>query len=117
MSFKTKDSGQREEYASGMRRDLQSGKSNLYIWIPQDVPYSQQLWTRIGELATRGAEKYGVRNMDLACSEEELERFKASAMRHMMQWLCNENDEDHAAAVFFNLLQAENVKWRLNKEK
>lgn len=116
--FITKDSGKRQKYASGMHRDLQDDKPSLYLWIPQDIPYKEQLWTRIGNLARRGANKYGVRNMDLACSKEELERFKDSAMRHMMQWLSNETDEDHAAAVFFNLLQAENVKYRLkNNDK
>lgn len=111
--YTTKDSGKREEYSTGMRRDSRDGKPNLYCWIPKDIPYKDQLWTRIGELATRGAEKYGLRNMDLARTEEELERFKTSALRHMMQWLCEEDDEDHAAATFFNILQAENVKWRM----
>lgn len=117
MKFETKDSGKRSEYKSGMRRDLQDGKPNLYLWIPKDVPYNESLWTRIGALATRGAEKYGTRNMDLANSEEELERFKSSAMRHFMQWISNQEDEDHAAATFFNMLQAENVKYRLKVKK
>ena len=107
MDFITKDSGKRQGYASGMQRDLQDDKPSLYMWIPQDIPYNEQLWTRIGYLARRGAVKYGVRNMDKANSEEELERFKDSALRHMMQWITNETDEDHAAAVFFNILQAE----------
>ena len=34
---------------------------------------------------------------------EELNRFKASAFRHFMQIMTNENDEDHFAAVCFNL--------------
>jgi len=117
MKYETKDSGKREEYKSGMRRDLQDNKPSLYIWIPQDIPYEEQLWTRIGYLARRGANKYGVRNMDLADSSVELERFKDSALRHMMQWLSNETDEDHAAACFFNLLQAENVKYRMSTSK
>jgi hypothetical protein len=32
-----------------------------------------------------------------------------------MQWLTNETDEDHAAATFFNIMSAENVKWRLKQ--
>ncbi len=116
MKYETKDSGKKEYYASGMKRDTQKGKPNLYLWIPKDIPYKENLWTRIGALATRGAEKYGSRNMDLACSEEELERFKSSAMRHFLQWISDEDDEDHAAATFFNILQVENVKYRLKNK-
>jgi hypothetical protein len=56
------------------------------------------------------------RNWEMACGQEELERFKASAFRHMMQWLCNETDEDHASAVLFNINAAEYVKWKLNSK-
>jgi hypothetical protein len=105
------------DYPSGMRRDVQTGKPDLYLWIPRDIPYAENPWTRIGALATRGAEKYGRRNMDLACTEEELERFKSSAMRHFMQWITGEQDEDHFASCFFNMLQSECVKWRIKNGK
>jgi len=111
--FITKDSGKRQEYKSGMRRDLQDDKPNLYCWIDKDVPYKEQWLTRIGNLATRGANKYGLRNMDKANSDEELERFKTSFLRHSIQYLCGEEDEDHFAAVMFNAIQIENVKWRI----
>ena len=115
-NYKTKDSGKRQEYNSGMRRDLQDGKPNLYLWIPKDWPYEEQLLTRIGALATRGAEKYGARNSELANSKEELERFKASAMRHFMQWIMGETDEDHAAAIYFNIYMVEYLTWKLKQK-
>ena len=62
----------------------------------------------------RGAVKYGERNWEKACSRAEWLRFKASAFRHFMQWLADETDEDHAAAVFFNINAAETVKAKLN---
>ena len=62
---------------------------------------------------TRGAEKYGRRNWQVANSQEELERFKASAFRHFVQWMAGEEDEDHMAAVMFNLNAAEHVKYQL----
>ncbi len=101
--FVTKDSGSRVNYASGMCRDTQDGKPD-YALI--DRPFLR----RWAELMTRGAEKYGRRNWEKAESAEELERFKASAYRHFMQWLDGETDEDHAAAVCFNLAAAEHVK-------
>jgi len=115
--FITKDSGKRQIYESGMKRDVDIDKPSLYYWIPQDIPYEEQVWTRLGKLATRGANKYGCRNMDKADSVEELERFKNSAFRHMLQWLCNETDEDHMAGTVFNILQAENVRWRIKNKK
>jgi hypothetical protein len=44
-----------------------------------------------------------------------MDRFRASAMRHFMQWFHGEMDEDHAAAVFFNLLAYESTKWKMSK--
>jgi hypothetical protein len=108
--YVTKDSGQRQEYASGMRRDLQDGKPDFYLVMPLGIPYSEQMLTRWASLMTRGKEKYGLRNWEKANSEEELERFKSSAFRHFLQWVSGETDEDHASAVFFNITAAEFVK-------
>jgi hypothetical protein len=111
--FITKDSGQRQEYESGMRRDLQDGKPRFGLIFPEGVPYQDQLLTRFAELLARGAEKYGENNWQLANSEEELKRFRESGLRHMIQWACGETDEDHATAVIFNLMAYENTKRKL----
>lgn len=113
--YTTKDSGKRQEFASGMRRDTQEGKPNFNLLLT-DLPYDEQMLTRWAELMTRGAEKYGPRNWQLANSQEELDRFRSSAFRHFIQWVSGEDDEDHAAAVFFNLNAAEYVKSKLNKK-
>lgn len=115
MEYTTKDSGERLEYNSGMRRDVQTGKPRFDCLIISDIPYEEQFLTRCAKLMGRGAEKYGERNFELANSVEELERFKASALRHMMQWLAGETDEDHSAAVVFNLMASEMVKYRLKE--
>lgn len=114
--FITKDSGERQEYPTGMKRDTQDGKPNFNLIIPKELPYEDQLFTRLAYLMTRGAVKYGDRNWELSCTEEELERFKSSAFRHFMQWICGEIDEDHAAAVVFNIQCAEYAKHRLGKK-
>lgn len=112
--FITKDSGARQEYDSGMVRDLQDGKPDFSLLLT-DAPYDEQLLTRWAALMERGASKYGRRNWQLACGEEELERFKASAFRHFAQWITGEVDEDHAAAVLFNINAAEHVKRKLSE--
>jgi len=110
MKFETKDSGERKEFESGMRRDTTKGKPR-YDLIPLPI------LKRWAELMGRGAEKYGDNNWQLADSQEELDRFKASAFRHFIQWMSNEQDEDHATAVFFNISAYETIKEKIESEK
>lgn len=106
--YVTLDSGERQNYDSGMRRDTQAGK-------PRYDLIDRSFLRRWAELMGRGAEKYGERNWELANSQEELNRFKASALRHMMQWLDGDETEDHAAAVAFNVAAVEFVKGKTNE--
>lgn len=112
--FVTKDSGKREEFDSGMVRDTQDGKPRYDLLLPRGVPYRDQFLTRVAELLARGAEKYSERNWEAATGSSELDRFKSSALRHLMQWMVDESDEDHAAAVVFNLLAYETTKWKMD---
>jgi len=108
MEYITKDSGDRKEFASGMKRDSQTSK------VRYDL-VDMGMLKRWAELMGRGAEKYGDHNWKLANGAEELNRFKESAFRHFMQWFNGENiEEDHAAAVYFNIAGAEYVWGRLN---
>lgn len=168
MDFQTKDSGKREEFASGMVRDVQDDKPRydlvykpLYIrWIRYQGPtlplqlldvamqmylggdtsadhaaallqginafecvkeYGayvpclayHPLYYRWAMLMMRGAKKYGDNNWMKAEGEAELNRFKASAERHLQQYLRGDTDEDHGAAVCFNLAGAEYVKTKM----
>jgi hypothetical protein len=97
-----------------MQRDVNTGKARFDLIMPMLMPYRAQLLTRWAELMGRGAEKYDARNWEQAATLEELERFRESAFRHFLQWLTGETDEDHAAAVLFNISGAEYVKWRLS---
>jgi hypothetical protein len=112
--FITKDSGKRQEYETGMVRDTQEGKARFDLLLAEGLPYEAQFLTRLAALAERGASKYGERNHERSRTPEELVRFKASAMRHMVQWLSGDIEEDHAAAVAFNLFMAISCEWRIN---
>lgn len=105
--FKTKDSGERLQFASGMVRDIATGKFKPHL------TRSGPMYRRWCELLSRGAEKYGEDNWLKANGEAELKRFRESALRHFEQWFAGETDEDHAAAVFFNINGAEYVKERM----
>lgn len=105
-SWVTLDSGERTDYPSGMRRDTDTGKPR-YDLIPRPM------LTRLAGLYARGAVKYGDSNWMLADSTAEVDRFKASAFRHFMQWLEGDVDEDHASAVVFNIFAAETIGAKL----
>lgn len=106
----TKDSGKRLDFASGMRRDVSDDKPQYdLVWRPGIK--------RLAQLMGRGAKKYGKHNWMKASGQEEFDRFRESALRHMFQWMDGETDEDHMAAVIFNLFGAEYVKQKLNETK
>ena len=113
MSFVVKDSGKREEFSSGMVRDTTEGK----------VDYTRLLagpmFKRWAEHLSKGATKYpdvapGVANWTLAEGIPEYIRFRESALRHFLQWVEGDRDEDHAAAVFFNINGAEYVRAKID---
>lgn len=112
MGFVTKDSGERQEFSTGMKRDVQTDKPRYDL-----IGSGWDLIKRWAELVGRGAVKYGELNFEKAATEEEMNRFKSSAMRHMVQWFRGETDEDHAAAVCFNLAGAEMVTKKLKEIK
>lgn len=108
MNFTTKDSGKRIKMGkTEMVRDTNEGKARFDLLIPEGIPYGEQFLTRWAQLMARGAEKYGERNWELGEYPEAYWRAKESAMRHMVQWIAGDTDEDHAAAIVFNVAAAE----------
>ena len=110
--FVIKDSGKRQEFASGMVRDTGNDKVR-----PHRVADGPMLMRWAAHL-TKGAKKYpdvepGKANWMLAEGVTELQRFRESAWSHFMDWYYGVTDEDHAAAVFFNINGAEYVKDRM----
>lgn len=93
MEYRTKDSGQREEYPTGARRDIRTGKGR-YDLLPM------RALRRDAQLLERGAVKYGDRNWEQGMP---FSRFLDSAMRHLCQYAMGMRDEDHLAAVRFNV--------------
>lgn len=102
--FVVKDSGKRESFDSGMVRDTTEGKIDYSLVL--DGP----MFKRVAVHLTKGALKYAKRNWMKARGQEELDRFRESALRHFIAWFMGETDEDHAAAVIFNINGAEYVK-------
>jgi len=107
MAYDVKDSGQREVFRGGMVRDVTEGKVDASLVL--DGPMFQRWAAHLD----KGARKYDKRNWMKAAGDEEYQRFRESAFRHFLQWWNSETDEDHAAAVFFNINGAEYTKGKL----
>lgn len=98
--YETKDSGKRIRYKSGFNRDTSEGKPR-YDLVPLEV------FTRLAELYTRGAIKYGESNWKNASTNVEINRFKQSAWRHFIKWQEDQEDEDHGIATIWNIMAYE----------
>lgn len=91
--FVTKDSGQRQEFETGARRDIQEGKGRFDL-IPAEP------LTRLAQLYERGAVKYGEHNWSKGMP---LSRYLDSAFRHLVNYLAGDRSEDHLIAVVWNV--------------
>lgn len=94
MDYATHDSGQRRSFGTGAVRDIDDGKPR-YDLIP---PHALR---RVAMLYTRGAVKYGENNWHKGIPTQQM---LASAMRHLEAYRRGEQDEDHLAAVVWNVL-------------
>jgi len=96
-------------HPSGMVRGSTAGKTN-YLLV-RDGPMLER-WAR---LLSDAAPSKGKRNWMRANGPDDLERFREGAARHFEQWLRGDVDEDHAAAVVFNLNGALYVEAQLQQ--
>jgi len=92
--FLTKDSGKRENYETGAVRDTQNNKPRYDLIPPTAL-------RRLALLYARGAEKYDEHNWTKGIP---MSRCIASMMRHVFQLIMGDKDEDHAAAIIFNVM-------------
>lgn len=107
--FTTIDSGNKQTFSTGMQRNIAEGKPRYdLIWKPG--------LKRLAELYARGAKVYGDRNWEKASTQEEMNRFDESLLRHVFQLLEGDRTEDHMAACIFNLFGREMVREKLQNE-
>lgn len=91
--YETKDSGKREEFATGSRRDTREGKGRYDLISPVAM-------RRLAGVLERGAAKYGDRNWEKG---QPLARYLDSALRHIFNHLAGMRDEDHVGQAMWNL--------------
>lgn len=91
---RVKDSGRREEFGTGALRD--TGEKKGY---PSLIP--AEPLRRLAKHYQNGADKYGKHNWMLGIP---LSRYYDSLFRHLMAIRDGEDDEDHEAAVLWNMV-------------
>lgn len=87
------DSGDRTKFETGAVRDLGKGKGRFDL-IPPEMLF------RLARHYENGAEKYSERNWEKGIPNS---RCIDSAMRHLLKYLAGYKDEDHLAAVIWNI--------------
>lgn len=94
----TKDSGKRESFGTGAKRDTRIGKGRYDLIPPRPLK-------RLAGVYERGSVKYGDNNWRKGMP---FSRFLDSAIRHIIEWKEREEDdlpqdEDHLAQAVWNL--------------
>lgn len=92
--FELKDSGAREQFDTGAKRDTQESKPRPDLISPFSIE-------RLAWVFARGAEKYDEHNWMKGIP---FSRCLASAERHLMQFKQGDTDEDHLAQAVWNLM-------------
>ena len=111
--FTIKDSGKRAELGGGGVRDTEEGKTDYTLIL--DGP----MYDRWAEHLTKGAKKYEARNWmkfghgTLIEMSQAQWRAKRSLARHFRQYMAGERDEDHGAAMMFNINVIEYLEERI----
>lgn len=90
---KVKDSGERQEFTTGSRRDTAKGKGRYDL-----LPFIAL--RRLAKHYENGAEKYGDHNWRLG---QPLSRTFHSAVSHLLCWAMGWTDEDHLSAAIWNI--------------
>lgn len=105
--YVTKDSGERIEWSTGSRRDTNEGK-------PRYDLIGRHGMKRVADLMARGAVKYGENNW---AEGQSVSRSYESAFRHLIQFAEGDAEEDHLAAVVFNIFNIIHVQEEKKKSR
>lgn len=102
-----KDSGVRENFATGSVRDTRKGKGRFDL-LPAKA------MRRIARHFEAGAAKYGDNNW---LKGQPISRYLDSALRHLFNHLDGQRDEEHLTAACWNLLAAIETEERVRVGK
>lgn len=99
------DSGKRQDFDTGARRDTQDDKPRFDL-----IPLAPL--RRLAMHYTNGAKKYGEHNWTKGMP---ISRFYGSMFRHLFSWAIGDRSEDHLAAVAWNAFALMHFEEKGNK--
>jgi hypothetical protein len=99
-----KDSGARQTWETGSRRDTRDGKGRFDL-LPWDIVWADAKYIELG------AKKYGDRNWEKG---QPLSRYLDSACRHLAKYMAGQRDEPHLLACRWNIAA---YLWTLSRIK
>ena len=102
--YDVKDSGKRQQFATGAVRDIQEGKGRYDLLPTRAI-------ARLTKHYEKGAIKYGDGNW---LKGIPLRRMMDSALRHIFKALEGQTDEDHFIAAAWNLLGIVELQERID---
>ena len=97
---KVKDSGKRQEFNTGSKRDTNEGKPRYDLISSIGLYYLAMHYAN-------GAVKYGDRNWEKG---QPLSRYIESIERHLAKLKVGLEDEDHASAISWNTMAYQHTK-------
>jgi hypothetical protein len=101
-----KDSGKRQKFSTGARRDIQEGKGRYDL-----LPF--HAIERLSKIFEAGALKYGENNWRAGIP---LCRYLDSALRHLCKAAQGQKDEDHFAMAVWNICCLMETKFMIDKK-
>lgn len=93
------------QFSTGAVRDTLDGKPRTDL-LPFD------LLLRVADWYGKGADKYGDNNWR---NGQKVSHCVGSIMRHLSKWVMGQRDEDHLAAIVFNVFSIMNVETYLKE--
>ncbi len=91
-----KDSGKRQEFDTGAKRDTQDGKGAFHLMTYEGL-------LGMARVLEDGAKKYDKRNWELGMPWS---RYIDSALRHLLKHASGYEDEPHLGQAMFNIMAA-----------
>lgn len=108
-----KTSPDRAQFEGGGVRDGSKKTERFELTWTLDDSYEDQMLTRYAAWMARGADKYEDRNWEQFQGPDALEHAKGSLLRHVFKFLAEMEDEDHAAAVWFNIQAIDRIRRKM----
>jgi hypothetical protein len=99
------DSGKRENFSTGSKRDSRDGKGRFDL-----LPCRALM--KLAQHYEKGSKKYGDRNWEKG---QPVSRYFDSALRHTFKYLQGRRDEPHLIAAAWNLLCAIDTEERIKE--